>query len=124
MSSNSFLTTPPHPSLTFAKFDCLHSALNDRFSTSIRDITPPPPPPPFPPFNVGCTFSSVFVVNLFDNFSAFGDSRNRNDFDNVFGLVVIGIGCAFASDVILWITRTPSRTSDRRLNRSSARSAK
>lgn len=109
--SSSFIVTQ----LTLAKFDCLLSALNERFSTSIRFV-------PLPPFIDGCSFSSTLVVNLFVNFNAFGDKRKRNDLDKVVGGGST-IGCAFASDVILWITRTPKRTIDRRLNRSSAVSA-
>lgn len=101
--------------LTLAKFDCLFSVLSDRFSTSIRDIAPPP-------LSVGCSFSSMLVVNLFDSFSAFGESLSRNDFDSVDGFVLM-IGCALASEVILWMTRTPRRTNDRRLKRSSTWSA-
>lgn len=101
--------------LTLAEFDCLLSVLSDRFSTSIRDIAPPP-------LSVGCSFSSMLVVNLLESFSAFGESLSRNDFDSVVGFAVM-IGCALASDVILWMTRTPSRTNERRLKRSSTWSA-
>lgn len=64
----------------------------------------------------------MLAVNLLDIFNAFGDKRNRNDFDSVFGLVAT-IGCAFVSDDILCMTRTPRRTSERRLKRSSTWSA-
>lgn len=92
------------------------------FSLSMRDMASRPPLPLRCPLSARCWFSSTLVENLLANFSAFGDKRNRNDLDSVgwFGSI---IGCARASLVILWITRTPRRTIDRRVKRSSAWSA-
>lgn len=92
-------------------------------SLSMRDIESRPPLPLRCPFSARCWFSSTLVENLLANFSAFGDKRNRSDLDRVGGFGSI-IGCARASDVILWITRTPKRTMERRVKRSSPWSAK
>lgn len=102
--------------------DCLMSGLFGGFSISMRDIEPRPPLPLRCPFRARCWFSSTLVENLLANFRAFGDKRKRSDFERVGGFGSM-IGCARASDVILWITRTPRRTIDRRVKRSSAWSA-
>lgn len=102
--------------------DFLLSGFDGFFSISICDIVSSPPLPLRCPLSVRCWFSSTLVENLLANLRAFGDKRKRSDFDRVGGLGSI-IGCAFASDVILWITRTPKRTIDRRVKRSSAWSA-
>lgn len=87
----------------------------DPFSTSIRDIEP--------------LFSSTAVVavtgeNLFANLRAFGDKRSRKVRGIIGALVVLGGNSVHrASDVILWITRTPSLTIVRRCNLSSSWSA-
>lgn len=99
--------------------ECLISDLVGWLSMSMRDIESRPPLPLRCPLSTRCWFSSTLVENLFANLSAFGDRRKRSDFDNVGGLGSM-IGCALVSDVILWITRTPSRTIDRRVNRSSS----
>lgn len=98
------------------------SGLVGCFSISMRDIASSPPLPLRCPFSARCWFSSTLVENLLANFRAFGDKRNRSDFDRVGGFGSM-IGCARASDVILWMTRTPNRTIDRRVKRSSPWSA-
>lgn len=69
-----------------------------------------------------CWFSSTLVENLLAILIAFGDRRRRNDFDIV-GWIGSTIGWIRISDEILWMTRTPSRTTDRRVKRSSLLSA-
>lgn len=80
--------------------DCLISDLAVGLSISMRDIESRPPLPLRCPLSARCWFSSTLVENLFANFSAFGDKRNRSDLDRVGGLGSM-IGCARASDVIL-----------------------
>lgn len=84
----------------------------DRLSTSMRESSPPLPLRCA--FNARCWFSSTLVENLLANFNAFGDSRKRNDLESVGGFGSI-IGCGRVSEEILWMTLTPSRTIDRRL---------
>lgn len=94
----------------------------DWMSLVMRDIDSVPSLPLRCPLIIRCWFSSTLVENLFANFNAFGDRRKRNDLDNVGGLGSM-IGWIRTSGDILWMTRTPSRTIDRRVKRSSVLSA-